>query len=316
MARLIRFANNASSTLASSILSSATTVTVATGEGAEFPTLTAGQFFMATLVSSANIEVVKVTARSGDVMTVVRAQEAVAGVTAAYAFAAGDKIEARLTAEAFGDEIDRIEAATYNVIVDPFTGSGSASFTLSQDPVSKNNTSVYVGGVYQLKSTYTLSGTTLTLGASVSSGDPVEVIYGIPSVIGTPSDGSVTPVKLSTGAPSWNSSGNLSDGIGNVRSIPQNAKTAAYILAASDNGKHIAITTGGVTVNTGIFSIGQSVVIFNNSTASQTITQGTGVTLYNAADGTSGNRTLAARGLATILCVASNIFAITGAGMT
>ncbi len=108
----------------------------------------------------------------------------------------------------------------------------------------------------------------------------------------------------------------LADNAGDVRSIPQNAKTASYTLLATDNGKHISITTGGVTVPASVFSVGQVVTIFNNSASAQTITQDASVTMYNAGDGTSGNRTLGARGLATVLCVATNTFTITGAGLT
>ena len=108
----------------------------------------------------------------------------------------------------------------------------------------------------------------------------------------------------------------ISDSIGNVRDVPQNAQTAAYVLVASDNGKHISITTGGVTVNSGIFSAGQSVTVYNNSASSQTITQGTSVTMYLVGTATTGNRTLAQRGLCTIFCVASNTFVITGGGLT
>jgi len=107
----------------------------------------------------------------------------------------------------------------------------------------------------------------------------------------------------------------ISDVSGDLRSIPQNAKTAAYTLIATDNGKHISITTGGVTVPASVFSVGNAVTIFNNSAAAQTITQGASVTLYNGSDGTSGNRTLGARGIATVLCVATNTFVITGAGL-
>lgn len=107
-----------------------------------------------------------------------------------------------------------------------------------------------------------------------------------------------------------------SDSLGNVRNIPQNAKTAAYTLVATDNGQHISITTGGVTVPAGVFSIGQVVTIFNNSASSQTITQGATVTMRQAGTGNTGNRTLAQYGLATILCVASNTFVISGAGLT
>ena len=99
-------------------------------------------------------------------------------------------------------------------------------------------------------------------------------------------------------------------------SIPQNAKTAAYTLLAADAGKHISITTGGVTVPSGVFSIGDAVTIYNNSTSNQTITQGSSVTLRIAGSATSGNKTLAQYGLSTILCVASNVFVVGGAGVS
>ena len=35
---------------------------------------------------------------------------------------------------------------------------------------------------------------------------------------------------------------------------PQNSQTSAYVLVLADRGKHISITTGGVTVNASIFS--------------------------------------------------------------
>lgn len=92
---LALFSNTASATLASSISTSATAITVSTGMGAMFPTITADTFFMATLTdSSNNLEIVKVTNRVADVLTVVRAQEG----TTARAYAAADKIELRIPA--------------------------------------------------------------------------------------------------------------------------------------------------------------------------------------------------------------------------
>ena len=108
----------------------------------------------------------------------------------------------------------------------------------------------------------------------------------------------------------------ISDSIGNVRTVPENTKTAAYVLLATDSGKYINITTGGITVNASIFTTGQSVTVYNNSASSQTITQGTSVTMYLVGTATTGNRTLAQRGLCTIFCVASNAFVITGGGLT
>jgi hypothetical protein len=69
-------------------------------------------------------------------------------------------------------------------------------------------------------------------------------------------------------------------------------------------------------VNSGIFSAGDTVSIYNNSGSNQTITQGVSVTMYLVGTATTGNRTLAQRGVATILCVASDTFVIMGGGLT
>ena len=111
------------------------------------------------------------------------------------------------------------------------------------------------------------------------------------------------------------STGSISDTIGNVRDLVNSTKTAAYALAATDNGKLINITTGGVTIRT-VFTAGQNVTIYNNSGSSQTITQGTSVTMYLAGTATTGNRTLAQRGICTVLCVDTNTFVCSGAGVT
>jgi len=91
-------------------------------------------------------------------------------------------------------------------------------------------------------------------------------------------------------------------------------QTGTVTLAASDAGKHVA-ATGTVTLGTGIFAVGDAVTIWNNSAGAITITL-SAVTCYNAADATTGNRTLGARGLATILCVAANTYVISGSGLT
>ena len=114
-------------------------------------------------------------------------------------------------------------------------------------------------------------------------------------------------------------SGILTDGKGDVRGAPQNSQSGAYPLVVGDAGKHISITTGGVTVNANIFSIGDMVTVYNNSGSSQNITQGTSVTLRLAGTATTGTRALAQYGVATLLCVtggATPTFACTGAGLT
>jgi phage-related tail fiber protein len=98
--------------------------------------------------------------------------------------------------------------------------------------------------------------------------------------------------------------------------VPQNARTAAYTLTASDAGRHVSITTGGITIPTAVFAVGDAISIYNNSTSSQTITQGASTTLRLAGSTLTGNRTIAQYGLCTILCVASNVFVISGGGLS
>jgi hypothetical protein len=56
--------------------------------------------------------------------------------------------------------------------------------------------------------------------------------------------------------------------------------------------------------------------MFNVSSGDMTIEQGTGTTIYNSADGTTGNRTVAAKGMVTLVCTASNEFVISGTQLT
>ncbi|EMF7827649.1 TPA: hypothetical protein SO905_004226 [Yersinia enterocolitica] len=79
MALTLLSANNASTVLSAGISASATTLTVNTGTGVLFPSPVSGtSFFKLTLVDAATgtlTEIVHVTARTGDTMTIVRGQE-------------------------------------------------------------------------------------------------------------------------------------------------------------------------------------------------------------------------------------------------
>lgn len=89
MSSTILFANNATSTLAGAITNVATTVNLQAGGGALFPNPGAGQYFVLTFVDAATgllNEIVQVTARVVDALTIVRAQEG----TTAKAWLAGD----------------------------------------------------------------------------------------------------------------------------------------------------------------------------------------------------------------------------------
>ena len=106
----------------------------------------------------------------------------------------------------------------------------------------------------------------------------------------------------------------VEDSKGNVRSIPQNSKTAAYTLVVGDAGKHIFTTTGTVTVPDSVFSAGDAVTIVNHSGTAITIAKGTN--MYYSVDATNANRTLAGRGMATLLFTAADTCYISGAGLS
>lgn len=62
------------------------------------------------------------------------------------------------------------------VTLDTFTGNGSTvAYTLGIAPTNKNYTLVTVGGITQAKSTYTVTGTTLTFSAAPPNLAPIEV---------------------------------------------------------------------------------------------------------------------------------------------
>ena len=109
--------------------------------------------------------------------------------------------------------------------------------------------------------------------------------------------------------------GVVSDLKGDVRSIPQLSKSSAHTIVAADSGKHSINSSGGWVINTSTgFTAGQAITLINNSSGDQTITS-TGVTLYNSADGSTPTK-IATRGMATIICTASNTYYISGAGLS
>lgn len=107
------FSNNAKTTLASTVSTSATSITVA--DGSVFPALNGADYTYVTLEDgSGNVEIVKVTALSSNALTVVRAQDN----TSARAFSSGDKCELRLTAAGLNEvasQADTDTNTTYSV---------------------------------------------------------------------------------------------------------------------------------------------------------------------------------------------------------
>ena len=199
------------------------------------------------------------------------------------------------------------------------TGSGSLVFGTSPTIASPTFTSqaTFAAGTAALPA-ITTTGDTNT-GIFFPAADTVAFAKGGAEAMRIDSSGNVGIGNTPSGTYKLQVTGLISDSKGDVRAAPINSKTAAYVLVAGDAGQTISITTGGVTVNASIFSAGDMVSIFNNSGSSQTITQGTSVTLRLSGTATTGSRTLAQYGVATLLCVvggATPTFACTGAGLT
>jgi hypothetical protein len=132
----LKVTNNAFGTLNAGINSSATTIVLTAGQGARFPTLSAGDYFYATLIdTSNNLEIVKVTARSTDTMTVVRGQDN----TTARAYSTNDRFELRPTAALFNEKADAADVASTYLPLAGGTLSGGLTTTAEQLAVNRAN---------------------------------------------------------------------------------------------------------------------------------------------------------------------------------
>ena len=131
-----------------------------------------------------------------------------------------------------------------------------------------------------------------------------------------PSDGQVL---------SWNATGGGA-GTGDYEWVDQggsgsigiNTQTASYTLVASDAGKAVVCSanSGTIEVPSAVFSAGNLVTIINDSSTTQTISQGTGLTMYFTASGATGNRQANQRSSTTILFVSSTVAYISGSGLS
>lgn len=146
------FTNNAASVLNGAIDAAALSLTLKTGEGALFPAPTGGDFFLVTLYQKAgateiNHEIVKCTARAGDVLTVVRGQEG----TTARAFSNADPVELRLTAKAA-----QVAVAGAPVVI-------SSTYTYNADGTVATAPEVTSAGTRTNAFTYNTDGTVATV---------------------------------------------------------------------------------------------------------------------------------------------------------
>ena len=112
-------------------------------------------------------------------------------------------------------------------------------------------------------------------------------------------------------------SGNLTFSTLGYINAPQSTNTT---LALTDQGKHIYFSGGStatltVPTNASVaFPIGTTILVVNDNSGNLTIS-GAGVT-FQLANGATGNRTVATKGLATCLKVDTDTWYVSGAGVT
>ena len=175
-----------------------------------------------------------------------------------------------------------------------FTGNGSTTaFTLSSQSI-ENNTDAYFDGVYQSKSNYTVSGTTITFSTAPANGVAVEVMasQAVSVTIGTPDNNTVTTAKIVNDAVT---TAKIADDAVTAAKIADDAVVAAAIAdgavlaaAIASNPITVGITTvvtsasATATVNTHVYvsAAGRTITL----PASPTIGQRVLVTVGNFTD--------------------------------
>jgi len=96
---------------------------------------------------------------------------------------------------------------------------------------------------------------------------------------------------------------------------PTNTQGSTYTLVLADAGK-VVKAAGNVTLDQNVFADGDIVWIYNSSSGDITLIQGTSVTLRLAGDAGTGTRTIAQKGLCTVLNVAANEAVAGGVGVS
>tara|TARA_R100001086_G_scaffold245474_1_gene176425 strand:+ start:2027 stop:3481 length:1455 start_codon:yes stop_codon:yes gene_type:complete len=269
--------NNANTTLASSLSDSATSATVT--DGSVFPSLSSGEFFFVTFDDGTNNEICKCTARSGDTLTIVRAQDN----TSARAFSSGDEAQLRVTAlvlETLANEDSTGNSATATALATARTihgvsFDGTANIDLSeviQDTVGamfSSNTETDITATYQ-----------------DSDGTIDLVVSGGGGVDGISSSADATAITISSSEVVTFSKPTTSDG---------HTSSVATIFESNANGDTVPVqlkvkanngttSTQGLYGNAGSASTDNTIVLGDSGTVGVTVKSGGDVRMGTATD--------------------------------
>jgi hypothetical protein len=204
--------------------------------------------------------------------------------------------------EGYSTEWGEIGGGAADLLLNTFTGDGSdVTFTLSGAAI-ENNTLVYVDGVYQNKSTYTVSSATpavVTFSEAPANGAAIEIMVAAIAVtdVGTPSDNTVTTAKIVDGAVTASKLAAGAGGAFNDFAI----KTGAYTAVTRD--QLIVNSSSAVTITLPASPSAGNVVFIKNA-GTGTVTVGRNGSKINS---TADDGSLAADAGATLVYVDSTI---------
>lgn len=159
------------------------------------------------------------------------------------------------------------EITSTDLTTSEFAGNGSTtSFTLGSSAV-KQNTFVYINGVYQFKSTYSVSGTTITFSTAppVNSGIEVVIAGFTTSVIATPAANSVGTGQIQDNAVTTAKIADANVTAAKIASVPitvgiTSVVTATSITATVNTHVYVSAATKTITLPASP-AIGQRVLI-------------------------------------------------------
>jgi hypothetical protein len=180
---------------------------------------------------------------------------------------------------------------TANIVWGNFNLTGVGTLGAVTATISGNGT---IAGTLGVTGNTTVGGTLAVTGTLTATGGLVNST--------TISDGQGSPAQRLVG----------------YRALPFTGATAGRTLALTDVGMGIPATgTVNVPTNASVaFSIGDTASVYNNSGSSISITASGGVTLRLVGSASTGTRTLAQRGICTLLKVGTDEWVATGGGVS
>ena len=168
-------------------------------------------------------------------------------------------------------EVVHFDAAEYTSLAsNQFTGTGSqTAFTLTQANVNEDSSFVFIQGVYQEKSTYSISGSTLTFTTAPQNGYTIEVITA--GVVANVTSSPVNSINSLTGSLNIVGGNNITvTPSGTNITLDSNVSTSYSVSVISSNTTAVANTLYVLTANLTLTlpaspSAGDSVKVSNRS---------------------------------------------------